>query len=93
MLHTIDIRRAFLNAEFTAADTPIYVKINQDVVPCWYLQDPLEEPYISQQGQLVLLLDFWSKQSPVKFQLHHTKTLTAAGYVQSINEACLFYKL
>ena len=28
MLHTVDIRGAFLNAEFTAADKPIYLKIN-----------------------------------------------------------------
>ena len=33
------------------------------------------------------------KQSPLKFQLHLTKTLTTAGYAHSINDACLFYKL
>ena len=81
--------------EFTAADKPIYLKINKDV-PYWILQDPQAAPYVSQQGELVLLLDrflYGLKQSPLKFQLHLTKTLTAAGYVQSINDACLFYKL
>ena len=32
MLHTVDIRGAFLNAEFTPADKPICLKINKDVV-------------------------------------------------------------
>jgi len=96
MLHTVDIRGAFLNAEFTPADKPIYLKINKDVVPYWILQDPQAAPYVSQQGELVLLLDrflYGLKQSPLKFQLHLTKTLTTAGYTQSINDACLFYKL
>ena len=96
MLHTVDIRGAFLNAEFTPADKPIYLKINKDVVPYWILQDPQAAPYVSHQGELVLLLDrflYGLKQSPLKFQLHLTKTLTTAGYTQSINDACLFYKL
>ena len=96
MLHTVDIRGAFLNAEFTSADKPIYLKINKDVVPYWILQDPQAAPYVSQQGELGLLSDrflYGLKQSPLKFQLHLTKTLTTAGYVQSINVACLFYKL
>ena len=57
MLHTVDIRGAFLNAEFTSADKPIYLKINKDVVPYWILQHPQAAPYVSQQGELVLLLD------------------------------------
>jgi hypothetical protein len=44
MLQTVDIRGAFLNAEFTPADNPIYLKINKDVVPYWILQDPLAAP-------------------------------------------------
>jgi hypothetical protein len=32
-LSTVDIWGAFLNAEFTPADSPIYLKINKDVVP------------------------------------------------------------
>ena len=36
MLHTVGIRGAFLNAEFTA-DKTIYPKINKDVVPYWIL--------------------------------------------------------
>ena len=96
MIHTVDVRGAFLNAEFTSADKPIYLKINEDVVPYWILQDPQASHHVSQQGELVLLLDrflYGLKQLPLKFQLHLTKTLTTTGYVQSINDACLFYKL
>ena len=53
MLHTVDIRGAFLNAEFTAADKPIYLNINKDVAPCWILQDPLPAPYVLDQGELL----------------------------------------
>jgi len=77
MLHTIDMRGAFLNAEFTAADKPIYLRINMDVAPYWILQDPQAAPYVSQHGELVLLLDrflYRLKQLPLKFQLHLTKT-------------------
>jgi hypothetical protein len=95
MLHTIDIRGAFLNAEFSAADEPIYLKINKDVVPYWILQDPSAAPYVSTQGDLLLLLDrflYGLKQSPLKFQIHLSNTLTSAGYKQSIHDECLFYK-
>ena len=54
MLHTVDIRGAFFNAEFTAADKRIYLKINKDAVPYWILQDPLVAPYVSEQGELLL---------------------------------------
>ena len=67
-----------------------------DVVPCWILQDPQAVPNVSQQGDLVLLFDrflYGLKKSLLKLQLHLTKTLTTAGYAQSINDACLFYKL
>ena len=47
MLQTVDIRGAFLNAEFTPADKPIYLKINKDVVPYWIPQDPMESYYYS----------------------------------------------
>ena len=33
ILSTVDIRGAFLNAEFTPADSQIYLKINKNVVP------------------------------------------------------------
>ena len=95
MLPTVDIRGAFLNAEFTPADKPIYLKINKDVVPYWILQDLLAAPYVSDNGKLLLLLDrflYGLKQSPLKFQLHLTKTLITAAYTQSINDECLFYK-
>ena len=95
MLHTVDIRGAFLNAEFTSADKPIYLKINKDVVPYWILQDPQAVPYVTEQGELLLLLDrflYGLKQSPLKFQLHLTKTLVAGGYTQSIHDECLFYR-
>ena len=96
MLQTVDIRGAFLNAEFTPADKPIYLKINKDVVPYWILQDPTAKPYVSDKGELLLLLDrflYGLKQSPLKFQLHLTQTLVTAGYKQSLNDECLFYKL
>jgi hypothetical protein len=96
MLQTVDIRGAFLNAEFTSADKPIYLKINKDVVPYWILQDPTAKPYVSDKGELLLLLDrflYGLKQSPLKFQLHLTQTLVTAGYKQSLNDECLFYKL
>ena len=57
MLHTVGIRRAFLNGEFTSADKPIHLKINKNVVAYWILQDPQAGPDVSQQGELVLLLD------------------------------------
>ena len=95
MLHTVDIRGAFLNAEFTSADAPIYLRINADVVPYWILQDPAAKPYVTDNGELLLLLDrflYGLKQSPLKFQLHLSQTLSAAGYKQSIHDECLFYK-
>jgi hypothetical protein len=49
-LFTVDIREAFLNAEFTPADSPIYLKINKDVVPYWVKQDPNALPYVSSTG-------------------------------------------
>ena len=95
MLHTVDIRGAFLNAEFTSADAPICLRINADVVPYWILQDPAAKPYVTDNGELLLLLDrflYGLKQSPLKFQLHLSQTLSAAGYKQSIHDECLFYK-
>ena len=57
MLSTVDIRGAFLNVEFTAEDTPIYLKINKDVVLYWIRQDPAAASYVSPNGELILLLD------------------------------------
>jgi len=95
MLHTVDIRGAVLNAELTAADKPIYLKINKDVVPYWILQDPLA-PYESEHGKQLLLLDrflYGLKKLPLKFQIHLSTTLLAAGYAQSFNDECLLFKL
>ena len=96
MLQTIDIRGAFLNAHFTSDNKPIYFRINKDIVPYWILQDPSAAPYVIEQGQLLLLLLdrflYDLKQSPLKFQLHLSRTLVDARYEQSINEECLFYK-
>ena len=61
----------------------------------WILQDPSAAPYVTEQGQLILLLDsflYGLKQSPLKFQLHLSNTLVTAGYTQSINDECLLYK-
>ena len=57
MLHTIDIRGAFLNAQFSSSEEPIYLRINKDIVPYWILQDPTAAPYVSENGELLLLLD------------------------------------
>jgi len=81
----VDIRGAFLNAQFTSDDKPI----NKDIVPYWILQDPSAAPYVTEQGRLILLLDRFLhglKQSPVKFQLFLSRTLVTAGNTQSINK-------
>ena len=44
ILHTVDIRGAFLNAEFTSADKPIYLKMNKDVVPTGFFKIPRQLP-------------------------------------------------
>ena len=83
ILSTVDIGGAFLNAEFTPADSPIYLKIKKDVVPCWVKQDPNAVPNVSSTGDLILLLDrflYGLKKSPLKFQLHLSRTLIDAGY-------------
>jgi len=67
MLHTVNIRGAFLNAEFTSADAPICLRMNADVVPYWILQDPVAKPYVTDNGELLLLIDrflYGLKQSP-----------------------------
>ena len=95
MLSTVDIRGAFLNAEFTPNDTPICLEIYKDVVPYWTGQDPNALPNVSTHGELLLLLDrflYGLKQSPLTFQLHLSRTLIDAGYKQSINDECLFHK-
>ena len=75
--------------------SPIYLRINADVVPYWLLQDPTSQPYITEKGKVILLLDkflYGLKQSPLIFELHLSQTLKSAGYQQSINDECLFYK-
>ena len=52
-------------------------------------------PYVTEQGQLILLLDrflYGLKQSPLKSQLHLSRTLVTTGYTQSINHECLLFK-
>ena len=49
ILSTVDFRGAFLNVEFKPTDTPIYLKINKDVVPP-IRQDPNTLPYVSANG-------------------------------------------
>ena len=83
MHQRVDIRGAFLNAQFTSDDEPIYLGINKDIVLYWILQDPSAASYVTEQGQLLLLLDrflYDLKRSPLKFQLHLTRTLVDAGY-------------
>ena len=95
ILSTVDIRGAFLNAAFTPNDTPIYLKINKDLAPYWTRQDPNSLSYVSANGELILLLDrflYGLKQSPLKFQLHLSRTLIDAGNKQSINDECLIHK-
>ena len=69
-MSTVDIRGAFLNAEFTYADAPIFLRINADIVPSWLLQDPTAQPYITDKGESISLPDkflYGLKQSPLKF--------------------------
>jgi len=76
MLQTVDIREAFLNAQFTSDDKPIYLRINKDIVPYWILQDPSAAPYVTEQGQLISDRFLYGlKLSPLKFQLHLSLTL------------------
>ena len=56
MLHIVDIRGAFLNAEFTSVDKPIYLKINKDVVSYWILQDPQAVPYVSPTRRVSIVI-------------------------------------
>ena len=79
ILSSVDIRGAFLNAEFIPADSPLYLKINKDVVPYWVKQDPNAVPYVSSTGEIILLVRLETVSSE-------------AGYRQSINNECLFYK-
>ena len=98
MLQIVDIRGAFLNtpyAHFTSDSKPIYLSINTDIFPLLILQDPSAVPYVTEKGQLFLLLErflYGLKQSPLKFQLHLSRTLVDARYKQSINDEFLFYK-
>ena len=95
LLQIVDIRGAFLNAHFTSDDKLIYLRINKDIVPYWILQDPSAASNVTEQGQLLLLLDRFLhglKQSHWKFQLHLSRTLVDAGCEQPINDEYLFYK-
>ena len=95
MLHTVDIRCAFLNAEFTFADALICLRINADVVPYWILQDPAAKPYVTDNGKFLLLLDrflYGIKQSHLKFLVHLSQTVATSGYKHSIHDECRFYK-
>jgi len=56
-LSTVDIQGEFLNAEFIPKDTPIYLKINKDIVPYCTRQDPMALPWVSGYGELRILLD------------------------------------
>ena len=96
MLSAVDIQGSFLNAEFTLIDTPLYLKINKDVFPYWIRKYPNALPYLSANEELILLLDrflYGLKQSPLKFQLHLSRTLIDAGYSQSIYDECQFLKI
>jgi len=64
---------------------PIHLKLNMDVVPYWILQDPQAAPYDTIRSILYGL-----NQSPLKFQLHLTKTLDSdGGRICSIHQRCL----
>ena len=59
----------FSTPKFTSTDAPIYLTINADVVPYWILQDPAAKPYVTHNGELLLLLDrflYGLKQSLIK---------------------------
>ena len=83
---------AFFNAEHTPADSPIDLKINKDVVPYWVKQDPNAVPYVSSTGEFSFFL-YRLKQSPLKFQLHLSRTIIDASYRQSTYDEYPFYNM
>jgi ribosomal protein S7 len=92
---TYDIKGAFLNAEFTPEDEVTYIRINKEVAQLWIEQDPSSIPFLDEKGTLLLELDkfiYGLKQSPLKFQQHLTRALTALGYVQTTQDECIYVK-
>jgi hypothetical protein len=92
---TYDIKGAFLNAEFTADDEPIYIIIRKDIASIWIELDPSAAEYLNAKGELLLLLSrflYGLKQSPLKFQNHLRETLKNCGYHPCIHDECIYIK-
>ena len=61
----------------------------------WSRQIPNAFPYVSANGELILLLDrflYGLKQSPLKLELHPSRTLIDARFSHSIYDEFLFHK-
>ncbi len=90
-----DVKGAFLNAKFGPADPAHYLKVNKDVTRIWVEMDPSAAPYVDDRGELLLKLDrfiYGLKQAPYKFQEHLKAFLIKLGYVQTVNDPCLYIK-
>lgn len=90
-----DVKGAFLHARFSEDDEPIYIKIPKDVAAEWIKFDPSAAEYLTDKGDLYLLLlryIYGLKQSPLKFQEHLRDVLVSAGYQVCEHDECILFK-
>jgi len=90
-----DVKGAFLHARFSENDEPIYIKIPKDVAAEWIKFDPSAAEYLTDKGDLYLLLlryIYGLKQSPLKFQEHLREVLVTAGYEACDHDECILIK-
>jgi len=93
-LSSYDVKGAFLNAMYDETE-PMYMIISKEVAVIWVQLDPTAELYLEETGELILQLDkyiYGLKQAPLKFQLHLKSTLQQLGYIQCINDECIYTK-
>ena len=85
ILQTVDIRGAFLNAQFSSEDKSIYFRINKDT--------PSHTGFF-RIHQLILTLQnknncyYYQTGFYMALNNHLSRTLVDAGYKQSINDEC-----
>jgi len=95
-LSSYDVKGAFLHAEFKEGDVPTYIVIGRDIAELWIILDPSAKPYLTERGELFLLLDkfiYGLKQAPLKFEKDlHEEVLLALGYQRCLHDDCLFTK-
>lgn len=92
---TYDIKGAFLHAGFGPEDEVTYIRINKEITALWIKQDPTAEPFVDDNGTLLLELDkfiYGLKQSPLKFQQHLSGVLLALGYERTTQDDCVYMK-